>query len=141
LYRLVDAERVTGARLAGRTLRARKSLDQAHRQWKGKIAGPNQTRDADGPVDAAPAIAAEIEPDKDIPWEKRGGADLALARVANLPQEEGRKYGEALKDEMPLCLLLGSGKSLHRVPSLLHVRHSCPPIISAEIKTQGNHPV
>jgi hypothetical protein len=108
-YGLVDLERLAGAGFASGALHARKRLDQPYRQRKWKIAGPDQSQDTDGPVDWAPVVAAEVERYKDIPGEERCGASLELTRVANFSPDEWRQYGEALKDKVPLRLLLSPG--------------------------------
>jgi hypothetical protein len=93
-------------------------LDHAVRSRMGLITPHHQPRHAEGAVDAAPSMAAEIEADEKIAGEKRRLDRAQFARMPDGLTPFWLKRAETLAIELTLRARFGKRQSVYRVPPL-----------------------
>src|SRR5262245_9785408 len=102
---------------AGAVFAALKAVHNLAGNRQGLIIGPEQGRDADGRVDGAPALHANIDRNKQVTGEQRPRHDLnatGMPPALKITREICRK---SLSPELPNSLVLGIRLSLHDIPA------------------------
>ena len=93
-------------------------FNDARRGRAGQVAAHDQARYAERAVDAAPAVAAQIEDDEQIAGEERGYDGRKLSRVANGFAPFRQKGRKPLRFELDLGSFFGERQGMDRIPSL-----------------------
>ena len=97
-------------------------FDDARRHRAGQVAGHDQGGNAERAVDAAPAIAVQVEEDEQVAGKERGGDGRELARMADGLAALGQEGAEFLLLELRLRPLLGILPRLDGVPPFAVLR-------------------
>ena len=93
-------------------------LHQSMGDGLGLAAAHQQAVDAEGAVDAAPAVTTKIESDEHIARKKRRPDRLKFAGVAAALEYARHEYAKVLIFELPRRLGLAMRLSAHHVPPL-----------------------